>query len=154
MEESAGAELTGSRNRTRSISLDARGRGGADGADSERQRCRGRAARRRGRWFASSSTIVTRSQTRCEGFAGCRRVWFRWFSFFDCYRSLSRLRLQETSFFCLHLLRVSFALPLHQETSFFCSSTPSERKQRIDLLILCMGYIHVVLSNVKMVECF
>ena len=37
-------------NPTRSISLDARGRCGADGADSERQRCRGRAARPRVRW--------------------------------------------------------------------------------------------------------
>ena len=95
-----------SRNLTRFISLDARGRCGADGAEYERQRCRGRAARPRVRWFASSSTNVTSSCTRCEGFAECRRVWFRWFSFFDCYRSLSRLRLQETSFFCLHLLRV------------------------------------------------
>ena len=93
-------------NLTRFISLDARGRCGADGADSERQRCHGRAARPRVRWFACSSTIVTSSCTRCEWFAGCRRVWFRWFSFFDCCRSLSRLRLQETSFFCLHLLRV------------------------------------------------
>ena len=39
-------------NLTRSISLDARGRCGADGADSERQRCHGRAARPRVRWFA------------------------------------------------------------------------------------------------------
>mgnify|MGYP006873563548 CR=1 FL=1 len=41
-----------SRNLTRFISLDARGRCGADGADSERERCRGRAARPRVRWFA------------------------------------------------------------------------------------------------------
>ena len=40
-------------NLTRSISLDARGRCGAGGADSERQRCRGRAARPRVWWFAS-----------------------------------------------------------------------------------------------------
>ena len=30
-----------------------------------------------------SSTNVTSSCTRCEGFAGCRRVWFRWFSVKD-----------------------------------------------------------------------
>ena len=72
-----------SRNLTRFISRDARGRCGADGAEYERQRCRGRAARPRVRWFASSSTNVTSSCTRCEGFAECRRVWFRWFSFFD-----------------------------------------------------------------------
>ena len=39
-------------NLTRFISLDARGRCGADGAEYERQRCRGRAARPRVRWFA------------------------------------------------------------------------------------------------------
>ena len=35
------------------VELDARGRCGADGAESGRQRCRGRAARPRVRWFAS-----------------------------------------------------------------------------------------------------
>ena len=40
-------------NLTRTNSLDAPGRCGADGADSERQRCRGRGARPRVRWFAS-----------------------------------------------------------------------------------------------------
>ena len=42
-------------NPTRSISLDAHGRCGAGEADSERQRCRGRAARPRVSWFASRS---------------------------------------------------------------------------------------------------
>ena len=52
-----------SRNRTRFISLDARGRCGAGGADSERQRCHGRAARPRVRWFASRDASASRNTT-------------------------------------------------------------------------------------------
>ena len=51
-------------NLTRSISFDARGRRGADGADLERQRCRGRAARPRVRWFASLAPSASHHRQR------------------------------------------------------------------------------------------
>ena len=56
-------------NLTTFISLDAPGRCGAGGADSERQRCPGRAARPRVRWFASrvaSASLVLITDARCE----------------------------------------------------------------------------------------
>ena len=55
-------------NLTRTNSLDAPGRCGADGADLERQRCRGRAARRRVRWFASRDASASLHTTTVNDF--------------------------------------------------------------------------------------
>ena len=57
-------------NLTRTNSLDAPGRCGADGADSERQRCRGRAARPRVRWFASRDAGASVHAHAVKGFLG------------------------------------------------------------------------------------
>jgi len=61
-------------NLTRTNSLDAPGRYGADEADSERQRCRGRAVRPRVRWFASRDASASLAHYDCERFSGCERV--------------------------------------------------------------------------------
>ena len=57
-------------NLTRTNSLDAPGRCGAGGADSERQRCHGRAARPRVRWFASRAPSASHHTKPVNGLLG------------------------------------------------------------------------------------
>ena len=69
-------------NPTRSISLDAPGRCGSDGAESERQRCRGRAARPRVRWFASRAASASLLATTVNELLDTKGSRFWWVFFF------------------------------------------------------------------------